>query len=108
MDNLLLDRSILEGFVDLYINQKYPGRPAEELSSLREESIQKLDDKIYSSIFDSLNDDQIEDFNRLMDEDSDNPTAFRDFFKNAGVDLELKIKAAVDAFGEEFLGGENV
>ena len=89
MDNYLIDRGVLEEFVDELIKQKpLPAANAEELNALREESIRSLDDKIGDAIFDSLNSEQLAEFNQILDSDEDSSEIYQDFFEKAGIDLK--------------------
>ena len=105
MDSYLIDRETLGKFVDELLAKKYPGKSPAELESLREEGIQALDDKIGDTIFGALSDDQLEEVNALMDKEEDNPDVFRDFFTNAGVDLEAKTTEALQSYAESYLNG---
>ena len=108
MDNYLIDREILEEFIDELIKQKpLPAENAEELNTLKEKSITALDDKISDAIFGSLSSAQLSEFNQLLDSDEDSPEVYQDFFEKAGIDLKNIIKGAMEDFGKNFLGGEN-
>ena len=106
MDNYFIGREMLTGIIDNLIAKKT--QPIENLDTLREESIKKLDDQIGRAIFSSLTKKQLDEFNVMLDQDGTDDQAFRDFFKRAGIDLEKTIMRAVQDFSEEFLGGENV
>lgn len=107
MDNYLLDYETLGGFVDGLMKTKpMPAQSAEELNILREQNIKKLDDKVTNAIFDSLNDEQIQQMNELLDRNDSTPDTFASFFANAGVDIENVLVNAVQEFKTEFLGGE--
>ena len=108
MDNYLIDRETLEQFVDELMRQKpLPASSADELTALREKTIKDLDDEVGTAIFDSLTTEQLEQFNQLADSDEDSPEVFRQFFRDAGVDLQKVISEAVTKFNEKFLGGQN-
>lgn len=109
MDNTLIDRQILGQFVDELIKQKpLPVNGAEELNSLREESIKALDDKICNAVFGRLTPEQDEELNDILDlgEDS-SEEVFRNFFQNAGLNVEDIITNTMKEFATEFLGGQN-
>lgn len=110
MDSYLLDRETLGKFVDELLAEKFPGRNPVELSELRKTNIKALDDRIGNEIIGSLNDEQTEEFNSILERDDDDPDAFRVFFKNAGIDVEAKISEILQDFASNFLaeGGENV
>ena len=108
MDNYLIDRETLEQFVDELMRQKpLPANSAEELTSLREKTIKDLDDEVGTAIFDSLTTEQLESFNQLADSGEESPEVFRQFFRDAGLDLQKIIEEAITKFGEKFLGGQN-
>ncbi len=107
MDNYLIERDTLAKVVDSLLATKYPNQPESELSKVREENLKKLDDRISSAIFGKLNDEALDEINSMLDRKENDPTAFRIFFKNAGVDLEQTITDTVKSFSQEFLGGQN-
>ena len=108
MDNYLIDRETLGQFVDELMKKKpLPANTAEELSTLREQTIKSLDDKIGMAIFSSLTTPQLEEFNQILDRDEESPEVFQNFFQTAGVDLQKTIGDAMTDFGKQFLGGQN-
>ena len=108
MDNYLIDREALGQFVDELMKKKpLPANTAEELTTLREENIKALDDKIGMAIFGSLTTPQLEEFNQILDRGEESPEVFQNFFQNAGIDLQKTIGDAMTTFGKQFLGGQN-
>lgn len=108
MDNYLLDYETLGKFVDeIMKTSPMPASSTEELNALRETNIKKLDDKIATAIFSSLNDEQLEQINTILDNDDGNSEAYEAFFKEAGVDIEQVITKAVQDFSAEITGGQN-
>ena len=109
MDNYLIDREVLEEFIDELIKQKpLPAENAEELNTLKEKSITALDDKISDAIFGSLSSAQLSEFNQLLDSDEDSPEIYQDFFEKAGINLKSIMTNTMEEFSKEFLGGKNV
>ena len=108
MDNdYLIERGTLVELVDALLSKKYPNGLPENIDTIREENIKKLDDKITKDLFDSFTESQLTDFNKLLDKNESDPQAFRNFFKDANIDLEQQIEKSVREFSAEFLGGEN-
>ena len=108
MEDYLIDRETLGKFVDGLIKQKALAvNSPEELNKLREAGIRELDDEIGVAIFSQLTKEQAEEYDKLLDSDEENPDVFREFFANAGIDVEEAMSEAMKAFGVRFLGGEN-
>jgi len=108
MDEYLIDREILEQFVDELMKQKpLPANTAEELNALREKNIKALDDQIAKAVFGSLTAPQLEAINKILDSGEENPEVFQEFFQNAGVDLQKITSETMTKFSEQFLGGQN-
>lgn len=108
MDNdYLIERGTLVELVDALLSKKYPNGLPENINAIREENIKKLDDKITKDLFDSFTESQLTDFNELLDKNVSDPQVFRNFFKDANIDLEQQIEKSVREFSAEFLGGEN-
>lgn len=108
MDDYLIDRETLGKFVDELIKKKALAvDTTEELNLLREKAIKDLDDRISNGIFEKLNDDQLVEINRMLDDDANSEEDFRQFFERADVDVENVITDTMRKFSEEFLGGEN-
>ena len=104
MDNFLIDRETLSKFVDELIKQNpLPVDNAEELNSLREDSIKALDDRIGQDIFSQLTEEQDAELRRLLEDSNESEDTFRDFFKKAGINLESTIAKSMREFAEEFL-----
>ncbi|MBR3264282.1 hypothetical protein IKF94_03615 [Candidatus Saccharibacteria bacterium] len=106
MENYFIERETLAEFVDSLIAKKT--QPIENPETTREEAIKKLDDRISQAIFGGLTKKQLDEINTLLDQEDADDQAFQDFFNRAGVNLEEVIKKAMQDFGQEFLGGENV
>ena len=88
MDNYLIDRETLGQFVDELMKKKpLPANTAEELNTLREQTIKSLDDKIGMAIFGSLTTPQLEEFNQILDRNEESPEIFQNFFQTADIDL---------------------
>ena len=108
MDNLLIDRETLGRFVDELIKKKpLAVNNPEELNSLREKSINELDDRIALAIFGNLNDQQNAELNQLLDRPDTSETEFQQFFEKNNLNVEEAVTNTVRMFGREFLGGEN-
>lgn len=108
MDDYLIDRETLGKFVDELIKKKALAvDTTEELNLLREKAIKDLDDRISNGIFEKLNNDQLVEINRMLDDDANSEEDFRQFFERADVDVENVITDTMRKFSEEFLGGEN-
>lgn len=108
MDNYLIDRETLGQFVDELMKKKpLPANTPEELTTLREQTIKSLDDKIGMAIFGSLATPQLEELNQILDRGEESPEVFQNFFQNAGVDLQKTIGDTMTTFGKQFLGGRN-
>lgn len=108
MDNYFTDRETLERCVDELMKQKpLPAATAEELDTLRENAITSLDNKIGEAIFGSLHPEQLEKINQLFDNNEQSPEVFKQFFSDAGIDLQQVVDNAIADFSKEFLGGEN-
>ena len=107
MEQYLIERGTLAKIVDMLISQKYPGETPVNINTIREDGIHSLDNVISDKIFGSLNTEQMKEINKIFDDQEEDPTVFRDFFKKAGVNLDQKINEAVQEFSADFLGGEN-
>ena len=108
MDNdYLIERETLAKLVDALLSKKYPNGLPENSDAIREENIQKLDNKIIKDLSRSFTKSQIADFNKLIDENESDPQVFRKFFKDTNIDLEQQIEESMREFSAEFLGGEN-
>lgn len=106
MENNLIDRETLGQFVDALLAQKYPGQPTEPLSEERERAMKALDDEIGLALFGKLDDDKLQEINQIMDGGADE-SAIDTFFKNAGIEPEKEVAAAMQAFAADYLGGQN-
>ena len=106
MDSYLTDRETLGKFVDELLAKKFPGKDPAELMNFREENIKQLDDEIGDAIFGALSREQLEEFNAILDSGEENEDVFRNFFSNAGLDLESKISETLQKFAARYLGEE--
>lgn len=108
MNNYLIDRETLGKFVDELIKKKpLPVNTPEELNALRENAIQSLDERIGMAVFGKLSDEQNAAFNQMLDRGDATEEDFQKFFDDAGVNIDQSISDAMNAFREEFLGGQN-
>jgi len=108
MDNYLIDREALEQIVDELMKQKpLPANSAEELYAIREKAIKDLDDKIGMAVFCSLSEEELAEFNRLIDNNEISAEAYQKIFNDAGVDLQKIMAETISDFKNEFLGGKN-
>lgn len=109
MDNFLLDHDTLGGIIDEFMSAKNPTptETPEELNALREKNIKELDDKLAIAVFGSLNDEQVQELEKLLDQEDAPEESFENFFKEANIDVEQIITDTIKKFKEDFLGGEN-
>lgn len=107
MDDYLIDRQVLSKFVDELIKRHpLPVNSEEELNTLRENAIRKLDDRIGKAIFSRLSKTQNEEISQLMDREDVDESVFQEYFARAGVDLEKVIADTMQMFSVDFLGGK--
>ena len=109
MEDYLLDRQTLGEFVDELMKKRpLPLDSAEELSDYREKQIKSLDDQISQAIFGGLDESQTAELSQLLDNETENPEVFRDFFERNHIDLEQTIANVASAFSANYLaGGQN-
>ncbi|MBQ7201941.1 hypothetical protein IJS18_00930 [Candidatus Saccharibacteria bacterium] len=107
MENYFIERDTLEKFLNPLIAEKYGDSSPEEKEKILDENVGKLDDAILEKLLGGLTKSQLDEINIMFDQEENNPDAFRDFFKKAGIDVEETITGAVQEFGRKFLGGEN-
>ena len=108
MDNYLIDRETLGGFVDELIKSKtLPVSSAEELNAKREAAIKALDEKISLAIFGRFTPEQNTEFNQLLDRADATEADYQDFFDKAGLDVEKIAEGIMQQFAQDFLGGQN-
>lgn len=108
MDNYIIDRDVLAQVVDELMKQKpLSANSAEEVNNIREKAIGDLDEKICTTIFDSLPKEKLIEFNQLLDRDETTEEDYQKFFEGTGVDLQTVISEAATSFKDEFLGGGN-
>ena len=108
MDDYLIDRETLGKFVDGLIKKKALAvNNPEELNKLREDAIKSLDDRITNEVLGQLDDEQLSKINQMFDDNSKTENDFRQFFENAGINIENVMFDVLTEFGNEFLGGED-
>ena len=105
MENYLVDRETLDEIVDSLIARQT--QPIADLSSLREESVKKLDDQIGNAVFGKLSNEQLIEMDILLDKPDLDESTIQKFFENAGVNVEQTIADTITKFSQEFLGGTN-
>lgn len=110
MEDYLIDRETLGQFIDELMKKRtLPVDNAEELTNYREEQMHALDNRISQAIVGSLNQEQAETLDNLLDQEQENSDVFRDFFESQGINVEQIIASTAESFGKEFLeGGANV
>ena len=108
MEDYLIDRDTLEKFIDELLKEKpKTTNNVEEQNMVKEKMMQTLDDRINKAMLKSLNDEQLEELEQMLDRGDESPEAYSALYKNAGVDLESLISKEMESFGEEYLGGKN-
>ncbi len=107
MENNLNDRETLGQFVDALLAQKYPGQPAETYKEERETAIKELDDEIGVAIFGDFTPEQLNEAGRLMTNPQTSEAELKNFFVNAGVNLEQRTAEAMRKFAQRLIGGNN-
>ena len=107
MEQYLIEYDTLAKLVDALISKKYPDQPPANIEEIRKNEIQKLDNKIGVKIFGSLNEQQLEEVNVLLDNPNQDSVDFKKFFEDAGIDLNQKIEEAMKEYSNNFLGGKN-
>lgn len=103
MNNYLIDEEILEKIVEQIIAESKIEKSADELASFKKEKMEELDDKIGMAVLGELNQQQLKEFDELLDGEDDSEEIFKEFFMTAGVDVEEKAKEVIMIFKEEFL-----
>ena len=107
MENYFTDYETLGKVADQLIAKKFPHQPPEDLASLREKTIEELDDQIGTAIVGSLSREQFDKFNALLDQTDTDPQAFQDFFSKSGVDPATIMTQTIQTFSKNFLGGDH-
>ena len=108
MNNYIIDRETLGQLVDdLMKKGPLSASNAEELNTLREKTMEDLDNKINMAIFESLPTEKLLELEHLMDDINTPPEVFQKFFQESGINLQKIIKDTFDNFTKEFLGGQN-
>ena len=100
MDNYLVDRQILNQFVDILIKAKFNGREPENSAKLKDDACRLLDQRVTDAIFGKLGDAQWKELNKILDNSSSTGETFTNFLQN-------EITTVFENFRTEFLGGEN-
>ena len=102
-----MDREELAQFIDRLVKQK-PLNAADpaEAEQQRERLISNLDQSIRLSILNKMNEEQLHQFNSLLDRDDDGAEdAFAKFFQDAGIDLPQTVSNTATRFAQVYLGG---
>lgn len=102
-----MDQSVLDSFVsELMLQRDFSDKTDEEKTKIKNDAMERLDKNIGLAIFANLNEGQLTEVNKLIDDENTSEESFKDFFERAGINLEEVIKKEVMLFKEEFLGGE--
>ena len=109
MEEYLIDRETLGKVIDELMKQRpLPVDNAEELNAFREKQMRDLDDSIIDALFSGLNEEQTAGLNQLLDQETENPDVFRNFFSEQNIDVEQIVTNAMQSFSTNFLaGGQN-
>ena len=108
MNDYLIDRETLEKVLDEIMKKgPAPVGSAEELYAWREEKMKELDDKVSEAVFGSLNEEQLTEVNRLVDNGELTEANLMGIFEKAGVNLDAVVKRVLQEFSEEVMGGKN-
>ncbi len=107
MDNYLVDRQILNQFVDILIKAKFNGREPENSAKLKDDACRLLDQRVTDAIFGKLGDAQWKELNKILDNSSSTGETFTNFFEKNNIDLQNEITTVFENFRTEFLGGKN-
>ena len=117
MHEYLIDRETLGQFVDSLIAQKYPGRPADDLTSsetadlakLRDDALNRLNARIGENLFGALSITAHDEIDSLLANPDTPPDEFRAFFEKYHIDVEEILKRTFADFQAEFMqeGGHN-
>lgn len=108
MNDYLIDQEVLSQFVDELIKKKaLPVNSPEELNNLRENSIKELDRRIGRAIFGRFTKEQNGEFNQILDKPGVTENDFQNFFEKHNFNIEKILTNTMEAFGKEFLGGQN-
>lgn len=111
MDGYFVDKDVLEVIVGKMIDfgvengiAAFALKSDIELARMMGEAVKKLDDKICDALFDSLDVDQLEEIEDIMDHHDSEDGVYDRFFEKHNIDLEQLIKSESEAFAKEFLG----
>ena len=103
MEENFVERAVLEEAADSLLKMRdYSQLGAEEFKNLREGVIEDLDKKIGDAIFSDLSDDQLDEFETLLDNNGDED-AISAFFEKHNIDLQSRIEKSVQEFKDDFL-----
>ncbi len=102
-----MDREELAQVVDRLIAQKpIKASNEQEAAARREELMGNLDRSIRLSILNRLTDEQLDEFDHMLDRDEDTTEdEYERFFQRAGVDLPETVKDVTNYFAQTYLGG---
>lgn len=105
MNDYLVDENVLGAIVDALIAQKQSQTKLsdEEITNLRTEGIQKLNQNIEDAFFSQLSDEQIDELHELLQQDDVSQDDLNAFFSNNGVDLKQTIEQVIKNFSQEFV-----
>ena len=108
MNTYLVDEATLSELADALIKEKYPGEPVEAHADIKQDLMAKIDYKILKSLIGSLTPEQGGELEKLLDENTDDPAVFQEFFKEHNINLEEAFKKAILDFKADFMkGGQN-
>lgn len=103
MEENFVERAVLEEAADGLLKMRdYSQLSAEEFENLREGIIEDLDKKIGDAIFSDLSDDQLDEFETLLDNNGDEGVISA-FFEKHNIDLQSRIEKSVQEFKDDFL-----
>lgn len=106
MESYLVDEQVLGDIVDALIKEKYPDDPIENHQDIRRDAIKSLDHQIVKSIIGKLTKDEGAELNRLLNENTEDPSVFDEFFEKHNIDLQATITDAMVSFKNQFLKGD--
>lgn len=103
MEENFVERAVLEEAADGLLKMRdYSQLSAEEFENLRKGIIEELDKKIGDAIFSDLSDDQLDEFEALLDNSADE-NAIGAFFEEHNIDLQSRIKKSMQEYKDDFL-----
>lgn len=114
MDGYFIDRDTLSDAVDKIVKAgieknlgAFAGKNEDEMLALKEEAMRKLDDKICHAVFATLNGEQLDEIEEIMNNRDDVEGVYDEFFDKNNIDLGNIINVEVLNFSKEFLGLED-